>query len=211
MERKRETNAELAARLNSDPGYLGRVAVREAERELRKERLRKELVPLVEEVRALGLVVDSLWELKQRPSDLRAAFPVLLRHLKRPYSKDALWSIANAFETREARPYWDAIVSLYEGTTDDPETREETWRSRLASAISEMAAKSDLPVLERLLRNPALGEGRLFLIHTVIKFGKDKGWALLRELARDPGLSKEIAYRLSEKERRDRAKEKRAR
>jgi hypothetical protein len=209
VEGERETKAEAIARLLNDPGRLARAAIREAENELRRARLRKELVPLLDELRALGLNLGGILGFDIRPSDLAIALPVLLQHLTKPYSSDALMSIAHRFETREARPYWDSIISLYESTTDDPEAQKETWRDRLAVAIDTMATKSDFETLERLIRNPGLGNGRIMLIPSVIRLGRDRGWAVLKALENDPALHKEIAYRFSGKARREKAKKRR--
>jgi hypothetical protein len=174
MKRQSETNAELSARINSDPARRAQIAVEEVERELRRERFRKEVVPLLNDLHAVGLSMANPYELKRRPTDLKAAFPVLLQHLRRPYSNDALWAMAYLFETRAARPYWNAIVSLYESSTDDPGLQQ-PWRDRLASAIAEMAAKNDFAVLERLLRDPTLGKGRILLVRAAVRTGKEKG------------------------------------
>jgi hypothetical protein len=208
---KRETNAEMVARVENDPQRLAKVAVREAELGLVRERLRKELLPVIGDLQSLGLRVTNLIGMRERPSGLKGAYPVLLQHLKMPYSNAALKTIVYLFVTREARPFLDAIVALYETTVDDPELPPGvSWRDRLAYAIGEMATKSDFPILERLIRDKKLGTGRIMLVPAVIKLGRDAGWEVLRSLAADPALSKEIAFRISEKERRERAKQKRA-
>jgi hypothetical protein len=209
-EKRRETNAAAIERVLNDPERLARVAVREAEREIFWAGIRKELEPLVIDLRATGLTLETLFELSRSPEDLRVAFPVLLEHLKRPYSDKARWHIAHRFETKEARPHWDAIVALYGSTTDDPKIEHETWRRRLANAIAIMATKSDYLVLERLLTNQMLGRDRIMLIPIVIRLGRGKAWQLLQTLEKDPHLYKEIAYRQKEKARRERAKQRRA-
>jgi hypothetical protein len=211
MGKKPKITAAELAQIQNDPERLKRVAVQEAEHELQSVRLREELEPLVGELRALGLKIQTLGGLQGRQSDLKVAFPVLLEHLKKPYSADALFSIGHLFDTKEARPHWDAIVSLYLNTTDDPDSKRDPWRSRLAVAIAEMATKSDLPLIEQMIRDPKLGRGRIFFIRPMIRLGRDKGWAVLQSLADDPALCKEIAFRSSEKARRERAKERRAR
>lgn len=210
MEKRRETQAEVIARVMNDPERLARVAVQEAEREVHRARLRKELEPLVADLRLLGVNIETPFDLYQRRHNLLVAFPMLLEHLRKPYSRAALWYVVQAFETEAARPHWEAIVSLYESTTNEPGEERETWRDRLANAIATMATKHDFAVLERLIRNPTLGNGRLFLIRSVIKLGREKGWDVLRSLADDPGLYKEIAYRQKEKARRERAKNRRS-
>ena len=207
MKKKRESAAEIVARLDRDPGRRARCAVRDAELLLIAERRRKEVIPLADDLRAAGLDLASPWELSQRPADLELAFPVLLQHLRMPHSENTLGNIASLFQRREARPYWESLLSLYGDTTDNSNAN---WRFQLAHAIVVMASKSDLDTLLELLRDRRLGTSRIAFVPAVIKLGKERGWEALTSLKDDPDLSKEIAHRFSGKERRERAKENRA-
>lgn len=204
MKKKPETAAAAVARLNSDPEYLARRAVHDAEMAVLIERRHKEVAPLLDDLRTLGLDLTRPWELKERADDLKIAFPVLLQHLGRSYSDNTLGNIARLFQTRDARAHWDSILSLYESLANSAKAFSQ---DQLASAIAVMATKSDFQTLVRLLRDPRLGSSRLAFVPAVIKLGKDEGWAELRLLENDPPLSKEIARRFSGKVQRERTKD----
>jgi hypothetical protein len=127
---KRETAAELMARLQSDPEWVRREAADQAERETRiAQRLREtepEHAPLLAELAAAGvkvrmtpqiqltlppeerpgrkpLAVTSLSDLVHTRDSYPEAIPILIRHLRRVRHPIMVSSIARALTVKEAR------------------------------------------------------------------------------------------------------------
>src|SRR5690242_13923443 len=73
---------ELMARLQNDPEYQRKVQAAEAERQVRVQALRLAEQPIVADLRAVGIQVDSVWDLVNTSDPYPAALPILMEHLE---------------------------------------------------------------------------------------------------------------------------------
>src|SRR5262245_6515187 len=94
--RKSITAAELTAQLEADPVFQAAQKQRNRERAARSLPLRLAEEPIVEDLRAHGIRVSSVWDLVNTDDDYQAAVPVLLKHLPRNYPEPVREGIARA-------------------------------------------------------------------------------------------------------------------
>lgn len=94
---------EIEQELRLDPEWLAREEAREAEARVKEERYLAEETPLREELHALGYPVKWVWDFVNTAQSYPNAIPVLIDHLRRPYSDAVREGIARALAVREAR------------------------------------------------------------------------------------------------------------
>lgn len=183
------TLAEHDALLKSDGGYdemkeVQRIKAEELER--KTAAWRQAEAPLVEELHAVGMMVDSAWELVNTSTPYPEALPILLEHLERPYPDRVREGIARALAVRGAKFGWETLTRLYlheEAGTDA--------KHGLAVAI---AAASDDEVIDEVIslaRTPAHGGSRILLLRALARSRDPKARLALEELAEDSELSQE--------------------
>jgi hypothetical protein len=99
--------AELMSRLNNDPDWVRenaeRVVRRKAAADKLDEELRPEETPLLADLAAVGVKVDSVWELVNTKWPYPAAIPVLAAHLQRVRHPVLREGIGRALTVPEAR------------------------------------------------------------------------------------------------------------
>jgi hypothetical protein len=105
---------ELMSRLQSDPEWVRENAKREAQHrarvEQRRQELRPEETPLLAELAAVGINVDSIWDLVNAKWPYQAAIPVLSAHLQRARHPVLREGIARALTVPEARGIAGRII-----------------------------------------------------------------------------------------------------
>jgi hypothetical protein len=99
--------AELMSRLQSDPDWVRENAERDARHkaaaEQRREEMRPEQTPLLADLAAAGVKVDSVWDLVNARRPYPAAIPVLAAHLQRVRHPVLREGIGRALTVPEAR------------------------------------------------------------------------------------------------------------
>ncbi len=81
MAKQRMTSDELMAKLANDSSYQEKMRAREAERLLVRKELDDDEREIVEECRAVGVQIDTLWDLVSTNGSYRFAIPILVDHL----------------------------------------------------------------------------------------------------------------------------------
>jgi hypothetical protein len=187
---------------------------RERVREINKERsqriaergirLRTEGRPIVEDLRAVGLNVESVWDLVNVSTPYPQAIPVLLKHLQLPYSDRTRAGIARALAVPEpeVRKAWPMLVEAYRdapmgwGIIAPGDTEELVLGAKdgLACTLSASVTDERLPELIALAKDRSLGESRLLLLLALKKRRKKNPLVAqaIEELSFDPDLAKEI-------------------
>lgn len=104
---------------------------------------------LVADIRRAGYPVrESVWELVNTADSYPEAIPVLLKHLKRPYSDRLKEGIARALSVREARGVaGPSIVKAF----DNAQNGDRFYRWALANALTTVAKQSDRDAIKRLI------------------------------------------------------------
>lgn len=179
--------------------------VREQERVASVARIRVEESPIVAELQAAGLKIQSVGDLINRRERYGAAIPVLLKHLQMPYSDTIREGIARSLAVAEpeVQKAWPILVEEYRkapmgrGITAPGDTKEFRFGAKdgLAFALSVAVTDETLPELIALAKDVTLGESRVLLL-SALKQRRNKN-SLARqaiaELASDPELTREIA------------------
>lgn len=182
------TADELLAKLEKDPQFVRRRAERASALEERRDELRRSSISLIEDLFALGIQVDSVWDLLTLDADFSAALPVLIKHLQTDLPDAVREGIARAVSRLNARQYWDLLFRLYE-------REPATTRSKEGLALA-LANSADETVCQDLIRATARknhGESRILLLDGLVRLGTAESLAALDVLASDPMLTLAIA------------------
>jgi hypothetical protein len=97
------TAAESERLFQACPEWVAEQEAREAETLVKEERYLAEEAPLREALHALGYPVKWVWDFVNTAQSYPDAIPVLIDHLRRPYSDAVREGIARALAVREAR------------------------------------------------------------------------------------------------------------
>jgi hypothetical protein len=189
-ERKWVTAAEFLAERAKDPEYVERERKREEELKRLEEEYERAERPLVQDLKAAGFPVRSVYDFVNTTRSYRGALPILLDHLQRTYPPAIREGIARALAVREARFAWPLLVRLYR---EEPNAQ---VKDGLAVAVANTADKSVADELIGLIREPQLGDSRLLLLGALPRLGRDRAREMLEELQTDPRLGKEARIRL---------------
>ena len=177
------------AALAQDDEYQARSAAFDAELEERSRALDEAARPVLDELAAVGLKVEDLWDLYKFPAQLATAVPVLLRHLTLDYPDGVLEGIGQGLAHKASRPWWDDLKAQY------VTTQREVVRDRLAAALAECAKREHYDDLLGLLRNRTLGGSRIYFLRPINRIGNrispGQGRAIIEMLAEDETLGHE--------------------
>lgn len=179
--------------------------VREQERQASVARIRVEEAPLVAELQATGLKIQSVGDLINMRERYGAAIPVLLKHLQMPYSDVVREGIARSLAVAEpeVQKAWPMLVEEYRkapmgwGIIAPSDTKEFRLGAKdgLACTLSVAATDETLAELIAIAKDRTQGESRVLLL-SALKKRRDKNplaKQAIDELASDPELAKEIA------------------
>ena len=190
MATKKITAAELLAKLNADPEFVARAADRERARLVMVEELSRAEAPVVSDLLAAGLGVESVWDLVNTGESYTAVLPILVDHLPRAYPAAIREGIARALAVKESRPWWDTLTRFYRAETD------QRVRGGLAAAIAASATDDVLGELIDLVRQDNNGESRVILLSVLERSSNVLAGQVLQELTTDPLLGKQARISL---------------
>jgi len=184
------TAAELVAlkaeRLRSDPAYRAQTAAVEAERQERARELRRAEQPIVADLRAAGVDVESVWDLVNSSDPYPDALPILLNHLLRGgYPDRVMEGLGRALAVKPAATVWYTLRELYmkaEGRGGE---------EGLAVALAASATPDHIDALITLLDETSRGSTRIHFLRPIKRLGGERGLEVLRSLQRDPLFGKE--------------------
>jgi hypothetical protein len=181
--------AEQERRLREDPEYRAAVEQAEAGRVARAQELQVASLPVLTDLRSVGVEVDSLWHLYEQPNSYDAAIPVLLDHMRREYPERTLEDIGHALPFKPPAKWWDEFKALYLATGSD------AVRDRLGAALASCAIRKHYEDLLRFIHDEALGESRIYFLRPINRIGNrmnpGQGRAVIEPLADDPVLGGE--------------------
>jgi hypothetical protein len=187
------TAREHLTRLEADPDYVAMRKAKDLAHANLVEQHRLEQQPLLKDLAAVGVIVDSIGRLCSFSDLDERIYPVLLDHLTRPYSPHLLEWIGRAFGRKSARPIvWDTLVKLIKA-----HRLEKPAVEGVMVAISDMAQPRDLATLIDLLSDRSIGVSRIFLVSNLMRSKKPEARAALLLNQGDPDLATEIAARLA--------------
>jgi hypothetical protein len=154
--------------------------------------------PLVQELRAAGAQVLSVWDLVNTKDRYPQLIPILFEHLDQPYPDRVREGIARALAVPESRLRWDELVSRYLADSDTT-TKGMKWLLHLS-----IAAAADVTVLDTLIRlacDRRHGRNRALFVDALARIGDPRAQATLAALAGDPDLADDVR-RVTKKQKR---------
>jgi hypothetical protein len=189
MTRKQQTAAELMAALSRDPTFVTNKRRRDEEEHHRLTLLGEEEKPLITDLKGVGIVVETVWDLVNTNASYRAAIPTLTRHLALPYSLRIKEGIARALTI----PYGgsSALNTAIEEFEKQNENSEISLKWVLGNAISVLATQGDADRLILIAMNRSHGKARAPIVSALPRVVQDKVRlkAVLRELEQDGDVS----------------------
>jgi hypothetical protein len=191
--KKRQTAAEVQAQLENDPKFVKEREERERVLSQRERELQQQEIPLLGALRAVGIEVTSVWDLVNQKSDYPAAVPILFDHVGHSYPVPIREGIARALGTASSRKHWSKLVALYKSENDERvkdgfaaalaaiadldhtgeliglvrDSRNGMSRVLLLRPLARTTNAAGRDELQRLRRDPLLGEEATFLLRTV--------------------------------------------
>lgn len=173
--------------LQDDPVFLADQAARNAKREAQLAVWREAEQPVVSDLSAVGVHVDSSWDLVNTSEPYAAALPILVAHLERGgYPDRVMEGMARALAVAPAGIYWERLRNLFLKASGPDE------EDGLAVALAGAAGSAHVDGLIALLQDPDHGSARLYFVRPVLRLGGTRGRDVLRSLRRDRDLHKEI-------------------
>jgi hypothetical protein len=154
---------------------------------------RKEEIPLVADLRKIGLPVRSVWDLVGMARPYPEAVPILLDHLTKPYSDRIAEGIARALAVPDARNAWQLLVSEYVKAPWERNGVRVGAKDGLAVALAATVTNDTMSELIVLAKDRSHGPSRLLLLRSLRKSNSPAVLRAIEELRNDPDLSKEIA------------------
>jgi hypothetical protein len=138
--------------------------------------------------------VNSVWDLVNTSTRYAEIIPILLKHLKLPYSDRTKEGIVRALAVPDARTAWPILVTEYrKAPIGDENGIRLGGKDGLAAALSATATDAVMDELVALAKDRAQGDSQLLLLRGLRKSKSQIARRALEELASDPALSKEIA------------------
>jgi hypothetical protein len=179
--------SEFMAHLSKDSAFREDERHREAEREKARAQFREAERPVVSDLRAAGLNVDSPWDLVNTSTPYPAALPILMAHLERDSYPDRVREgIARALAVRPAAIYWERLRDLYLRAAGPDE------REGIAVALAAASDPTRVDDLTELARGLAGGSTRVHFVKPIFELGGRRGRDALVALRDDPDLREEI-------------------
>jgi hypothetical protein len=166
--------------LDTDPEYRAQVEAVEEERRERADRLREAEKPIIADLRAAGLEVDSVWDLVNTSVPYPAALPILLKHLERGgYPERVMESLGRALAVKPSVVFWDRLKARWLGARDPGE------EDGAAVALAATATKGQLDDLVAFLAVEERGQSRIYFIRPILRVGGDRGRDVVERLRAD--------------------------
>ncbi len=186
--RKRQAASatEFMAQLEQDKEYQRKKAAFDAEVQARASVLREAEQPIVAALRAVGVQVDSVWDLVNTSEPYPAALSVLMEHLERGgYPDRVMESLGRALAVKPAVIYWDRLKARYLAPRNPSE------EDGAAVALAACATEQQLDDLIGFLSLSERGESRIYFIRPILNVAGQRGREIVELLRSHPTFGKE--------------------
>lgn len=124
---------------------------------------------MIGELKALGINIQSVWDLVNSPNNYTCAIPILLKHLSEPHYPRVLEGIVRSLAIRDLRGnelLWKTAVDLYKKTPPDkliPEPYNRGLSATLGLLLSVIMTKKEFPEVQKLMTDYPDLDGRTFM------------------------------------------------
>jgi len=186
---------EFMAQLAKDKEYQRKKAALDAELAERESVLREAEQPIVADLRAEGVDVESVWDLVNTAEPYPAALPVLMEHLERGgYPERVMESLGRALAVKPSVTFWERLKAHYLAPRDPGE------EDGAAVALAACATEAQLDDLIGFLSVEARGQSRIYFIRPILRVGGTRGREAVEALRDDPVFGKEATALLTGRE-----------
>lgn len=166
----------------------------EAERDVWARELSLAEQPIVADLHAAGVEVDSVWDLVNTSVPYPAALPMLLKHLQiGGYPDRVMESLGRALAVKPAVFAWDDPRELFLKAHGQGE------EEGLAVALAASATSDHLEALIDLLHKASRSDNRIHFLRPIKRVGGRRGHEILLSLKSDPLFGKEARALLKSK------------
>ena len=175
------TAEDFMAALEKDPEYQARIAAQDAATAAGVAVLRRAEQPIVQDLKAVGVDVSSVWDLVNTSVPYPDALPVLKRLLVRGgYPDRVMESLGRALTVGPARPMWDELAEMYQRPRGSGE------EVGLAVMLSGTGTEAELDRMMAFVQDETLSpDSRLLFLDTIHRVGGERGRLFLGGLLSD--------------------------
>ncbi len=186
--------SELMARLQNDAAYQSRTQAANADRQVRVQELRRAEQPIVADLRAAGVAVESVWDLVNTSEPYPNALPVLLSHLERGgYPDRVMESLGSALAVKPSVVFWDRLRARYLAARSPGE------EEGAAVALAACATRAQVDDLIAFLGFADRGDSRIYFLRPIKRLGGERGEEILKSLQNNPTFGREATALLRKK------------
>lgn len=202
------TAEELRQKLESDPEWVTAAKKREEEHQEWVLRDIEAEQPIVQDLRNLGLDVDSFLSPDFEPTP--EVFPVLFYHLNRfdNYTKSLRLAIALSFQSKHVKGHFSKLLQAFK---DDPDLSEGGVKSYLGIAIEINYVDKYAKEVAALALDLSHGQARGWLVAALAKSKKPVAQEAYDKLKSDPEVAPWIEEIESKRKKKDEKAKKRRR
>ncbi len=198
------TSTEFLAELEADSEFQRRRAAHEAEFAERRAALIAAQAPILEDLRAAGFDVESVWDFVNTSEPYPGALPILLAHLKRGgYPDRVMEGLGRALAVKPMVAHWDELVELYQNPRSPGE------ETGVAVALAACATKAQFDQLLALASDDSRNSTRLFFLRPLKQIDRVRGIAFAASRVDDPVLGKEATHIMKQADAAQRRRERR--
>jgi hypothetical protein len=143
------TAQELMEQLNNDPEYVKTWAEKERKVKARSALLHDDEMPLLKDLKSVGIEINSLWDLVNTSEPYPEAIEILLNHLCLNYLPNNKEAIVRSLIVKEAKGV--AVEKLASEFKKSSDKTPSGYRWIIAYAFTVVLDKENVPVAEELL------------------------------------------------------------
>lgn len=134
---------------------------------------------LINELKSIGLVLTSVWDLVNRKNDYMEAIPILINHIKVKHHPRILSGIVRSLaipELKDNQKLWDVLVELFIQTKSDNEIsipEERGLKMSISVALESLANAERVNTLKHLISTNANTDETIFIQNAINKYEQD--------------------------------------
>ncbi len=190
------TAVEMQTQLKEDTAYQKWFKESEEIRIALEAAYRREYQSLTDELKAIDVHIESIWDLVNLKSSYnKAAVPILIRHLSEPYHIKNKEGIVRALAVKEAKG--DACQAIIDEYHKAPRDKSD-YRWAFGNTMAEIITKEYIDQVSRIVLDKTNGESRHMFVRALGKIKSPKAKETLLRVSKDEDelISKEAGKAL---------------
>jgi hypothetical protein len=180
---------DLMVELANDPEYQRKKLADETQRQIRVHELSRAEQPIVADLRAAGVEVNSVWDLVNTADPYPSALPVLCDHLQQGgYPDRVMESLGRALAVKPSRPMWWTLRNLYLSAEGPGE------ETGLALSLAASATPDLFDDVLALMANESRDDSRIVFLKTLVRLNRKRGREVVLSLQDDELFGREARF-----------------